>query len=253
LRQRKAIVVTRPVGKWRPPRLLTILLLGLAGVVLILILRHDSGTVFGMRTEDFSRLALLIAVLVFVGAGLFTRLMRPGEVFQSIAFWFMAIVILVALHTFRDDLAVIGGRVLGALVPGTPIAGRLSGESDPNTVVVVRSGDGHFGVRANVNGEPMPLLVDTGASFVTLTPDDARDIGIDPSSLSFVVPIRTANGTIRTASIKLDEIAIGPIARRDIAALVAPEGALDQSLLGLSFLNTLDGYSIRGDRLVLNP
>jgi aspartyl protease family protein len=245
--------VTLPVNRWRPPRLLSILLLGLAGALLVLMLRHDSGTVLGMRNEDFSRLVLLLAVLVFVGAGFFARVRRPGEVFQSIAFWFMAIVILVALHTFRDDLAVIGGRVLGALVPGTPIAGRLSGESDPNTVVIVRSGDGHFGVRADVNGEPMPLLVDTGASFVTLTPDDARDIGIDPRSLSFVVPIRTANGVIQTASIKIDRLAIGPIERRDIAALVAPEGSLDQSLLGLSFLNTLHGYSISGDRLVLNP
>jgi aspartyl protease family protein len=245
--------MTRPLDRWRPPRFLTILLLGLAGVVLVLMLRHDVGTVFGMTSEEFSRLALLLAVLVFVGAGLFTRLMRPGEVFQSIAFWFMAIVILVALHVFRDDIAVIGGRVLGALVPGTPIAGRLSGESDPNTVVIVRNGGGHFGVRAEINGKPMPLLVDTGASFVTLTPEDARDIGIDPESLSYVVPTRTANGTIQTASIKLDAIAIGPIERRDISALVAPKDALDESLLGLSFLNTLDGYSISGDRLVLNP
>jgi aspartyl protease family protein len=245
--------VSRPISRWRPPRLLTILLLGLVGVVLVLMLRHDSGTVLGMTTGDFSRLASLLAVLIFVGAGLFTRMMRPTEVFRSIAFWFMAIVILVALYTFRDDLTVIGGRVLGALVPGTPIAGRLSGESDPNTVVIVRSNDGHFGVRAEVNGEPMALLVDTGASFVTLTPEDTRDIGIDPESLSYVVPIRTANGTIQTASIRIDEITIGPIRRESVRALVAPEGALDQSLLGLSFLNTLDGYSVAGDRLVLNP
>jgi aspartyl protease family protein len=161
--------------------------------------------------------------------------------------------VLVGLHTFREDLAIVGGRILGALVPGTPIAGRLTGDSNPEAVVVVRAIDGHFGVRAEIDGEPMTLLVDTGASFVTLTPEDAADIGIDPATLDFVVPIRTANGMIKTASIRLDSVAIGPIERRNIAALVAPEGALDQSLLGLSFLDTLHGYAVNGDRLVLTP
>ena len=245
--------MSRQSGRRRPPSLLTWLLIGLSAVLLILILRHDAGTVLGLQSEDFSRLAVLVAVLIFVGAGFFTRAMRPGEVVQSIAFWFMAIVVLVGLHTFRDDLAIVGGRILGALVPGTPIAGRLTGDSNPEAVVVVRAIDGHFGVRAEIDGEPMTLLVDTGASFVTLTPEDAADIGIDPATLAFVVPIRTANGMIKTASIKLDRIAIGPIERRDVPALVAPEGALDQSLLGLSFLDTLHGYAVNGDRLVLTP
>lgn len=245
--------MSRPAGRRRLPRLLTFLLFGLGAAALILMLRNDAGTVFGMRNEDFSRLVALLALLVFVGAGIFTRPMRPGEIVQSIAFWFMAIVILVALHTFRDDLAIVGGRVLGALVPGTPIAGRLTGESNPETVAIVRSIGGHFGVRAEVNGEPMSFLVDTGASFVTLTERDARDVGFDTDALAFVVPVRTANGTIRAASVKLDRIAIGPIERRNVAALVAPDGALEQGLLGLSFLDTLKGYTISGDRLLLEP
>jgi aspartyl protease family protein len=237
----------------RPPSLLLVLLLALAGALLVLVLRHDAGTVLGMTTEDFSRLAVLLAVLIFVGAGVFVRTMRPGEIVHSMAFWFLAIVVLVALHAFRDELAVVGGRVLGALAPGTPIVGRLTGESDRDAVVIMRSGDGHFGVRAAVNDESMSLLVDTGASYVTLTESDATDIGIDVAALSFSVPIRTANGTIRAAATEVDRIAIGPIERQNVPVLVAPGHALDQSLLGLSFLDTLDGYTIRGDRLVLNP
>jgi aspartyl protease family protein len=238
---------------WRPPSLLSLLLLALAGALLVLVLRHDSGTIIGMTTEDFSRLAVLLGVLIFVGAGIFTRAMRPGEILHSLAFWFMAIVVLVALHAFRDELAVVGGRVLGALAPGTPIVGRLTGERDGDAVVIMRSGNGHFGVRAEVNDESMSLLVDTGASYVTLTEDDAADIGIDVASLSFSVPIRTANGTIHAARTAVDRIVIGPIERRDVPALVAPGHALDQSLLGLSFLDTLNDYTIRGNRLVLNP
>jgi aspartyl protease family protein len=243
----------RPAGRRRPPTLLTILLIFVALVVLVLMLRHDAGTVFGMSTTDFSRLATLLAILVFVGVGVIVRSMRASEVVQAILFWTMAIVVLVGLYGFRDELGIVGGRIVGALVPGTPIAGRLSGETDPNSVVILRNGGGHFGVRAEVDNEPMSLLVDTGATFVTLTPDDAAEIGIDPSTLDFVVPIQTANGTIRAASIRLERIAIGPIERENIPALVAPRGALDESLLGLSFLDKLGGYSISGDRLVLHP
>jgi len=243
----------RPAGKRRMPGLLTLLLVGLAGILLVLMLRHDAGTVLGMRTEDFSRLAALVAVLIFVGAGLFARAMRPGEVFQSIAFWFMAIVVLVALYGFRDELSIVGGRILGALVPGTPIVGRLTGETDEDAVIVFRSNDGHFGVRAEVNGESMTMLVDTGASFVTLTHGDASDVGVDTAALAFVVPIRTANGVMRAASTIIERIVIGPIERTGVKALVAPAEALDESLLGLSFLDTLDGYTISGNRLMLNP
>ena len=243
----------RSAGRRRSPQLFTILLLGLTGGLLLIILTRDSGTVFGMTNQDFSRLVMLVAILIFVGAGLFARPMRPGEVFRSITFWFMTIVILVALHAFRGELAMVGGRVFGALLPGVPITGHLTGEADPDSVVVVRSNDGHFTIRAEVNEVSMPLLVDTGASFVMLTQADALAIGIDPASLAFVVPIRTANGMIQAASTTLGQISIGPIDRRDIQALVAPDTALDQSLLGLSFLDTLGGYAISGDRLVLSP
>lgn len=243
----------RPAGRRRPPSFLIALLIFLAVVVLVLMLRHDAGTVFGMRTEDFSRLALLLAILAFVGVGVIVGSMRAGEVLQAILFWTMAIVVLVGLYSFRDELGIVGGRIVGALVPGTPIAGRLSGESDPNSVVVLRNGGGHFGVRAEIDNEPMSLLVDTGATFVTLTPQDAADIGIDPSTLDYVVPIQTANGTIRAASVRLNRVVIGPIAQDNVPALVAPRGALEESLLGLSFLDRLGGYSVSGDRLVLHP
>ena len=87
-------------------------------------------------------------------------------------------------------------------------------------------------------------MLDTGASFVTLTPRDAERAGVDTGALDFATPIRTANGEIRAAEITLETLQVGPIERHQIAALVAPPNSLDQSLLGLSFLNTLKGYSI---------
>lgn len=240
-------------GRRRPPGIYTVIFIGLIGVLLFLVFRPDSPSGFGVTNEDLVRLAALVAILIFVGIGLFTGPLRPGEVVRSIAFWFMAIAVLVTLHSFRAELAIVGGRVLGALAPGVPITGQLAGESDPEKVVVVRSRDRHFNLRAEINDVPIPLLVDTGASFVMLTQNDALAIGINPADLEFTVPIRTANGLIRAASTRIDRIAVGPIERRDIAALIAPDPALDQSLLGLSFLDTLSGYAVSGDRLVLSP
>ncbi len=245
--------MSRPTDRRRPPALLIILLIFLAIAAIILMVRHDAGTVFGMSSHDFSRLAMMLAVLAFVGAGIFGRSTPYRDVIQGILFWTLAIVVLVGLYAFRYELGMVGGRIVGALVPGTPVAGVLSGESDPGSVVIVRNSGGHFGVRATIDDAPMALMVDTGATFVTLTPGAAAEIGIDPATLDYVVPIQTANGTIRAASIRLGRIAIGPIERQDVPALVAPRGALDQSLLGLSFLDKLGGYSIRGDRLVLHP
>ena len=97
------------------------------------------------------------------------------------------------------------------------------------------------------------MLIDTGASFVTLSHRDAERVGIDPGTLDFTIPIRTANGTMQAASIMLDSLAVGSIEQKNIRALVAPRGSLGQSLLGMSFLDALHGYAISGDRMVLTP
>ena len=119
--------------------------------------------------------------------------------------------------------------------------------------MIVRSIGGHFAVRAEADSVPLTMMVDTGASFVTLTFEDAMRLGIDPDDLRFAIPVRTANGTMETAPVTIGRFAVGPIERSGVAALVAPPGSLDESLLGMSFLNTLHGYAISGDRLVLDP
>jgi len=82
---------------------------------------------------------------------------------------------------------------------------------------------------------------------------DAAAVGVDLGTLDFAMPIRTANGVIEAAPITIGRLMIGTIERHDLKALVAQSDSLDQSLLGLSFLNTLNGYGIAGDRLVLTP
>jgi aspartyl protease family protein len=219
----------------------------------ILLGSRAPGGILGMTRDDLLWIAALVAILLFLGGGLLGRPMRPMQIIRGLLIWTVVILLTAGVYASRDELAGFAGRLVGALAPGVPIAGRLAGEADPDSVVITRAGDGHFAVRASVDDKPLLLMVDTGASFVTLTFSDAANLGFAPETLTYNLPIRTANGTITTAAIVIDSLGVGPIERSGVRALVAPRGALDQSLLGLSFLNTLNSYAIAGDRLVLTP
>lgn len=97
----------------------------------------------------------------------------------------------------------------------------------------------------------MTLLVDTGASTVVLKPADAARAGIDTRSLSYTAAVQTANGTAYAAPVRLRSIAIGPIELRDIEALVAKPGSINENLLGMSFLRRLRSYEFSKDFLTL--
>ena len=95
------------------------------------------------------------------------------------------------------------------------------------------------------------MIVDTGASTIVLTPEDATAAGIDIGGLTYRVPVITANGRTMAARVRLNAVAIGPLDRKDVDALVAQPGALTQSLLGMSFLSRLRSYEFSGDFLTL--
>ncbi|MGZ8359775.1 MAG: retropepsin-like aspartic protease family protein [Allosphingosinicella sp.] len=110
-----------------------------------------------------------------------------------------------------------------------------------------RSPDGHFYAVAQVNGARIRFMVDTGASIVALTPDDARRAGISLGSDRATV--RGVGGDVEVIPVTIDRIAIGPLAARRVSGAVAED--LPISLLGQSFLSRADAVEIRGDRMVL--
>ena len=113
-----------------------------------------------------------------------------------------------------------------------------------------RAADGHYYAMLEVNGRPMRFLVDTGATGTVLTEADARAAGIDLDRLLFTGAADTANGRIRTAPIRLDEVALGPFTDRGVPAYVT-EGELGQSLLGMSYLQRFGRIEIAEGGLVL--
>ncbi len=110
---------------------------------------------------------------------------------------------------------------------------------------------GHFKAEARIDGRSLDFMVDTGASLVTLRESDAAQIGIRPMPADYTARVSTANGTIKAARTKLDRIEIGDITVFDVPALVLPDDALSQNLLGVSFLSKLKRYEYADGRMVL--
>jgi aspartyl protease family protein len=123
--------------------------------------------------------------------------------------------------------------------------------SNPDAVVVPPDAMGHFRVEGRVDGRFLQFVIDTGASVVALTSDDAASLGIHPAESEFKAVIKTANGTVRAAPVQLDMVEVGNLIVRDVAAMVMPEGALSDNLLGLSFLSRLRRFEYADGKMVL--
>jgi aspartyl protease family protein len=119
-----------------------------------------------------------------------------------------------------------------------------------NTIVYTADNRGHVILDATVNGTLVKMLVDTGATLVTLTPGDARAAGIDPGELQYSGRVSTANGIARMGRVSLREIRIGQLSLYDVPAAVIEN--LDVSLLGMSFLGRLQGYEMRDGKLTIS-
>jgi aspartyl protease family protein len=97
----------------------------------------------------------------------------------------------------------------------------------------------------------MAFMLDTGATVVALRARDAAVLGIHPSARDFTVEVKTANGSTRAAPVQLGLVEINGLSVRNVAALVSPDEALSENLLGLSFLSRLRRFEFSNGRLVL--
>jgi aspartyl protease family protein len=136
---------------------------------------------------------------------------------------------LVNLYAYREELTPIAARVVGELLPGASVVVEES-ENGATEVKIRRRLDGHFAATATVNGKSISMVIDTGASTIVLRPEDAAKAGIDVDDLSYTVPVDTANRGTMAARVGLHKVAIGPLDRRNVEALVAQPGTLTQSL-----------------------
>jgi len=143
------------------------------------------------------------------------------------------------------------GSAAPTMMAVRPIAPAVSVSSDSRAVVISPGRNGHFQVEARVDGRRVDFMVDTGASTIALTERAAAMLGIHPAASDYVGIVRTANGTVRAAPVELNMVEIEDVVVRNVAAVVLPDNALSDNLLGLSFLSRLHRYEYADGKLVL--
>lgn len=120
-----------------------------------------------------------------------------------------------------------------------------------NTVQIPRQRDGHYWAEVGINHSNVSFIVDTGASILTLSYIDAKKLNIPYFENDYNVVVNTAAGQTRMAPVRLDSVRIGSIEIYDVDALIARDGELAVSLLGMNYLNRLDRFEFRDQRLIL--
>jgi aspartyl protease family protein len=199
-----------------------------------------------MSADDFGALAYNLALIVFVGGSVLVIFReRFSQALEAALFWVAVGLVLALGYTYRMELRDAGDRVLSELVPGRAASRGV------RTVEIARGRSGDFQIAASVNGARSNMVLDTGASAVVLTQESAKAAGLPLEVLNYNVTVDTANGRTRAAAVTLDRVAVGNIVERSVPALIAQPGQLRTNLLGMSFLNRLESWEVRGDKLVM--
>jgi aspartyl protease family protein len=180
----------------------------------------------------------LVMAAVLVGGGLFARGRVGPDWLRNAVLWLVIVFAIMGAYSFRGQI--------GAML--NPSAPRTVGDA----MELRRADDGHFWADVEINNTMVRMMVDTGASAIALSPRDARRIGLNPDTLSYTTRVATAQGETTAAPITLDRVSIGEISTGPIAADVMRED-VGVSLLGMNFLNRLEGFEVRRDALLLRP
>lgn len=190
-----------------------------------------------MSTDDYGSLIYLVLLGVFIASYFFvSRQESLSELARQGALWgFIFLGVIVSYGLWND--------VSRTVIP------RQSAFED-GQIEVPRRTDGHFYLTLHVGDVPVEFVVDTGATSVVLTQEDAERVGIDLDTLIYGGTASTANGTVRTARVTLENVRLGPLEEGRVRAFVN-EGDLKTSLLGMSYLQRFDAVSFTGGRLVL--
>jgi aspartyl protease family protein len=158
----------------------------------------------------------------------------------SIAFPVLAMIVLAAVVSVDDKARPIDGLRPSLDAPALMSATELKADTN-----------GHYFANADINGTSIAVMVDTGASGVALSYEDAEKVGLHPHSLDYDLPINTANGMVKAARVTLRRVEVDNVRVRDVDGMVLPEGALKGSLLGMSFLSRLSSFRIEDGVLYL--
>ncbi|MEO5808129.1 TIGR02281 family clan AA aspartic protease [Devosia sp.] len=213
---------------------------------LALVVATGAGSLVGLTQDQTAQLLPLLLILIVFAGGAFSKRHRASQLIGSLVLWVAIFAVSGVGYVYRDDLRDVAWRVMGQFRPGVAVV-----DAERGTATFSRGLGGHFEVQASINGHSTPLIFDTGASAVVLNASDAEKAGINTRKLTFNIPVSTANGTGQAARVTLDRLEVGGIVRTNIPAFVAADDALEMSLLGMTFLETLSRYTVSSNSLEL--
>lgn len=226
-----------------------IVILVLIGATLaVLIFNHETGMSFGLPNDDFASIAYLGLLAAVIGAGVVGAHRNVAEMVRNLLTWSVIILGLATGWLYQDQARDMVLRVAGGLAPGRPVTVT---DENGQAVLIQKSLNGHFEAAGTVNGQSVSFLIDTGATSIALSHEDALRIGFTDEDLRYLLTINTANGQGRAASVRLETVTIGTVVRTGLRALVVEPGQLEQSLLGMNFISSLTAFELRRDEVVL--
>jgi aspartyl protease family protein len=193
-----------------------------------------------MTSYDYGSLLYLGLLLLLVGGSYaIASRGRMAQVLTQGAIWALIFLGTIAAYGLWPEIR-------SAMIPTQQSLLTPEGQA----VTVPRAVNGHYYLTLRINDVPVVFTVDTGATDLVLSRDDARAVGIRPEDLAYLGMAGTANGTVRTARVTLDEVALEQIVDRDVHAVVT-DGELDGSLLGMSYLHNFSRLEIAEGELIL--
>lgn len=224
-------------------RLIWLLLVAIGLGLAALIASSDQDAITNLLRHDVGAVALKVLLALGV-AGLFFALFRErlSQALEATVFWAVVGLLFFVGYSYRFELREAADRVIAELMPGHVASHGQEAE-------VVRGRGGDFTIGAVINGSKVAMVLDTGATSIVLTREAAQAVGLPVEVLAYNVNIDTANGKTKAAAVTLDRIAVGSVIERAVPALVVQHGQLKNNLLGMSFLNRLESWEVRGDRL----
>ena len=191
-----------------------------------------------MSEDQIARLIYLLVLLAVVGSSVLVAARRNlNKTLQQVAIWIFIFVGAMAAYELWTDIS-------------PSVTSRPQVSEDGRQITISRSLDGHFHVPVTINGFTIETILDTGASALTLSLNDAQRVGIDVETLNFIGRAQTANGTVETARVRLESLTLGGITDHDVPALVN-SGEQGTTLLGMRYLRNWQSLEIRRDQLIL--
>lgn len=159
--------------------------------------------------------------------------------------------VMIGLGTFMAQMADRMSSASATSVPRTTVAVAIAAPTGGRTFNITRDRRGHFAAEGHIEGQRIGFMVDTGASVVALNETSAARFGLRPSRGEYNATVSTANGTIKAARTRIAMLDVGGLVVRDVDAMVLPDEALSENLLGLSFLSRLKRFEYANGQMVL--